>query len=116
MAHRFIEWDGWEEGLAESILGPEEAEDDWLTVPAVIEVPDSRESTGAAGKRKVSTKLPFDKEAEKEQMLAMTGDICGGRGGELGRRLEAWLTVTEQRGRWDHEVEQKEYEAATNVL
>lgn len=30
MAHRFIEWDGWEEGLVESILGPEEDEDDWL--------------------------------------------------------------------------------------
>jgi hypothetical protein len=31
-------------------------------------------------------------EREKEQMLDTTGDICGGRGGELGRRLEAWLT------------------------
>jgi hypothetical protein len=27
----------------------------------------------------------------KEKMLDVTGDICGGRGGELGRRLEAWL-------------------------
>ena len=33
-------------------------------------------------------------EQEKEQMLNTTGDICGGRGGELGRRLEAWLTVS----------------------
>ncbi len=24
-------------------------------------------------------------------MLDMRGDVCGGRGGELGRRLEAWL-------------------------
>ena len=32
-------------------------------------------------------------QAEKamEKMLVGTGDICGGRGGELGRRLEAWL-------------------------
>lgn len=46
-------------------------------------------------KRKVSTvKLPFDKEKEKVQVLDGAGDICGGKGGELGRRLEAWLTVT----------------------
>ncbi|KAG6838112.1 hypothetical protein H0H93_007364, partial [Arthromyces matolae] len=30
MAHRVIEWDGWEEGLVDSILGPEEKEDDWF--------------------------------------------------------------------------------------
>lgn len=30
-------------------------------------------------------------ERAKEKMLDGTGDICGGRGGELGRRLEAWL-------------------------
>ena len=30
MAHRCVEWDGWEEGLVESILGPEEQEDDWF--------------------------------------------------------------------------------------
>jgi hypothetical protein len=30
MAHRCIEWDGWEEGLVESILGPEDQEDDWF--------------------------------------------------------------------------------------
>jgi hypothetical protein len=42
---------------------------------------------------KISSKLPLLQEKEKEQMLNTTGDICGGRGGELGRRLEAWLTV-----------------------
>ncbi|KAJ8073384.1 hypothetical protein PM082_011659 [Marasmius tenuissimus] len=30
MAHRFVEWDGWEEGLAESMLGSEEFEEDWF--------------------------------------------------------------------------------------
>lgn len=33
-------------------------------------------------------------ERAKEKMLDVTGDICGGRGGELGRRLEAWLCAT----------------------
>ena len=28
MAHRCIEWDGWEEGLVDSILGPEEEEEE----------------------------------------------------------------------------------------
>ena len=32
-------------------------------------------------------------EKEREKLLNATGDICGGRGGELGRRLEAWLHV-----------------------
>ena len=53
-----------------------------LTIPA------------ARGAARLSRKLPFVEEQEKEQMLNTTGDICGGRGGELGRRLEAWLTVT----------------------
>ena len=30
MAHRVIEWDGWEEGLADSILGPSDQEDEWF--------------------------------------------------------------------------------------
>jgi hypothetical protein len=30
-------------------------------------------------------------ERAKERELDSTGDLCGGRGGELGRRLEAWL-------------------------
>ncbi|KAH8115884.1 hypothetical protein DFH11DRAFT_1506822 [Phellopilus nigrolimitatus] len=33
-------------------------------------------------------------ELERERMLNVQGDICGGRGGELGRRLEAWLIET----------------------
>lgn len=42
---------------------------------------------------KISSKLPLLQGQEKEQMLNTTEDICRGRGGELGRRLEAWLTV-----------------------
>ncbi|KIK00961.1 hypothetical protein K443DRAFT_99499 [Laccaria amethystina LaAM-08-1] len=159
MAHRCVEWDGWEEGLVESILGPEEFEGEWFkgaasgkesacteadadgeTSRAVIAslcaenhhhhhhhpAPakgGSRSNSfshtsrtngtikgaksngvGAAGMTltippargaaRLSRKLPFVEEQEKEQMLNTTGDICGGRGGELGRRLEAWLTVT----------------------
>ncbi|KIK70042.1 hypothetical protein GYMLUDRAFT_213098 [Collybiopsis luxurians FD-317 M1] len=141
MAHRFIEWDGWEEGLANSTLGEEENEESWfadlndfdshLTSPPMsgnenangsgagtnvytdgrqslsFNVPHSPSSTepahddpksilgSAFTRRKPSSKvkLPFVSELEKEQMLDTTGDICGGRGGELGRRLEAWLTV-----------------------
>ena len=35
-----------------------------------------------------------DAERERERMLDQRGDVCGGRGGELGRRLEAWLVET----------------------
>ncbi|KAG7086800.1 hypothetical protein E1B28_002728 [Marasmius oreades] len=166
MAHRFVEWDGWEEGLAESMLGAEEFEEDWFKeadmnqdspplspLPEVnvdggddvnailmservydavhvgingngVEVdsedgkgPTSssssedgglgrRLSTSSSGKgvdapavslarRKASSKIPvIARETEKENTLDTTGDICGGRGGELGRRLEAWLTVS----------------------
>ncbi|KAJ3785820.1 hypothetical protein GGU10DRAFT_353795 [Lentinula aff. detonsa] len=151
MAHRFIEWDGWEEGLAESMLGEEENEEGWLadvnycdsnlTSPPmtgnetvtgngiqteghqalglVAEVVGFTEGPSGSGagpggggngdkgggesilgspltRRKPTSKLkklPFAAELEKEQMLDTTGDICGGRGGELGRRLEAWLSV-----------------------
>ncbi|KAJ3500163.1 hypothetical protein NLJ89_g9912 [Agrocybe chaxingu] len=48
---------------------------------------------------KLSTKLPLRAEQEKEQMLNTTGDICGGRGGELGRRLEAWIEVSGSKDR-----------------
>ncbi|KAJ7773833.1 hypothetical protein B0H16DRAFT_1450648 [Mycena metata] len=165
MAHRVVEWDGWEEGLVESILGPEELEEEWFVDPdaegdaceededhdqdhdedghhedgevdgttngangngdvngdsegAAIAIGRSlsrrRPEGGVAEKKSV---LPLTKakpkggttttgkltgklfaknlEREKEQMLDTTGDICGGRGGELGRRLEAWLTVSE---------------------
>lgn len=109
MAHRFVEWDGWEEGLVDSILGPEEQEEGWLhdtlSGQADGESPALSESTkcdshgGSAAllaaslaRRKAPLKLPFVKEKEKQQVLNTTGDICGGRGGELGRRLEAWLS------------------------
>ncbi|KAF9256402.1 hypothetical protein L218DRAFT_966408 [Marasmius fiardii PR-910] len=168
MAHRFVEWDGWEEGLAESMLGGEEYEEDWFkeadheeeSSPPLSPLPDinvdgesdiaavlmsertnntipigangngvetnsddgdgspssssssegedssigRRPSTSGSAKgdvlpaslvrRKVSSKIPvIARETEKENTLDTTGDICGGRGGELGRRLEAWLTV-----------------------
>ncbi|KAF5380784.1 hypothetical protein D9757_007105 [Collybiopsis confluens] len=135
MAHRFIEWDGWEEGLADSILGEEESEASWLADtndsdehfssppmsgtmngngaeisgqlplgfnalgdPSDTEPKDTHQTDilgTSLTRRKPSSKvkLPFASESEKEQMLDTTGDICGGRGGELGRRLEAWLTV-----------------------
>jgi hypothetical protein len=156
MAHRCIEWDGWEEGLVESILGPEDQEDDWfneweesnLGSPAVTnpeaygldamtsrmtindghngDVRDGatngklngndRESDGKSkgtgspvsapaktgrvsdgklephgiGRKKLATKV-VEEEKAKEKHLGPGGDICGGIGGELGRRLEAWL-------------------------
>lgn len=108
MVHRCVEWDGWEEGLVESIIGPEEFEDDWFRDCSSIEamsptvsssgpttqrgLPDVKR--GSVNAHKVSSKLPFAKELARERVLDTTGDICGGRGGELGRRLEAWLTIT----------------------
>ncbi|KAG6879621.1 hypothetical protein C0992_000456 [Termitomyces sp. T32_za158] len=99
MAHRFVEWDGWEEGLVNSILGPEENEDEWFkgfdgsnsrvgvqSPPVPVDGPSNITN-------RVALKLPFQQEREKEQTLNTTGDVCGGRGGELGRRLEAWLTI-----------------------
>ncbi|KJA21523.1 hypothetical protein HYPSUDRAFT_202873 [Hypholoma sublateritium FD-334 SS-4] len=123
MAHRCAEWDGWEEGLVDSILGPEDFEAEWFrhgsalaafdadldaSIHGILASTPGHESTAsrygrakkgaAAGARgavpKLSSKLPMLEEQEKEQMLNTTGDICGGRGGELGRRLEAWLTVS----------------------
>lgn len=115
MAHRCAEWDGWEEGLVDSILGPEEFEHEWHNVSSVnnretLRLRDSPRGPPGADSEpsaianykvlpslsrivKISSKLPLLQEQEKEQMLNTTGDICGGRGGELGRRLEAWLTV-----------------------
>lgn len=125
MAHRCVEWDGWEEGLAESILGSEETEEDWCHEIASSEllsptIPGSSDAEKGGGGKvagaaifsskgsgavqaeqlaasltrlKPSGKLPFVQDLEKEQVLNTTGDICGGRGGELGRRLEAWLTL-----------------------
>lgn len=130
MAHRCIEWDGWEEGLVESILGPEEEEEDWFKswdgtcedqlTPVYSDTPSSpasgsptlTESTSdnedaqkraakldgaGTAKQKVQARPLAKKvvavEKEKEKLLNATGDFCGGRGGELGRRLEAWLAV-----------------------
>ncbi|KAJ7129084.1 hypothetical protein C8R46DRAFT_925665 [Mycena filopes] len=130
MAHRVVEWDGWEEGLVESILGPEELEEEWFVDPDAEEVCDDDEhehddhdahghghaangevdehgavngngdANGVIGeslsRRRAVVGEPVERDGrEKEQMLDITGDICGGRGGELGRRLEAWLTVSE---------------------
>jgi len=159
MAHRCIEWDGWEEGLVESILGPEDQEDDWfqeweepsldspgtgnpdMDGPDVIasritritigeghngdaregvenccsngndnksdgksedtgsptsassktgRVPDGKLKPHGIGRKKLATKV-VEEEKAKEKQLGPGGDICGGIGGELGRRLEAWL-------------------------
>ncbi|KAI6118657.1 hypothetical protein EV401DRAFT_1966254 [Pisolithus croceorrhizus] len=145
-AHRCVEWDGWEEGLVESILGPEDTEKDWFAEGCWCEVErgwrcDDEESgrercgcddmeskkmangsepracmavnsspplpltTQPACSTSPSTTSPqggfippdfpgmfiLKKEREKEQMLVSAGDICGGRGGELGRRLEEVL-------------------------
>jgi len=156
MAHRCIEWDGWEEGLLESILGPEDQEDDWfqeweesnpdsptvagpdmygldaiaskITLDNVHKgdaragankgpltgndgendgksegtgsptssyskpgrVSDGKLELGIMRKKKLATKV-VEEEKAKEKHLGSGGDICGGIGGELGRRLEAWL-------------------------
>lgn len=174
-AHRCVEWDGWEEGLVESILGPEDTEKDWfiegcwcevergskcddeeisgdvessrkrcgcddteskkmvngnepkacMTVissspptqparsttppvtppqatschptvapPAAAIDPPTRPTTPSAAlriHRRQAGMLILKKEREKEQTLVSAGDICGGRGGELGRRLEEVL-------------------------
>ena len=46
MAHRCIEWDGWEEGLVGSILGPEEQAEDWFKTWEEPDAP-SRGDAGA---------------------------------------------------------------------
>ena len=158
MAHRCIEWDGWEEGLVESMLGPPEQEDDWFRswdggdededadaeVPGGAETPPSpftstsptltesvsdseesakRASLNSGGKAKGgrAPALPAKVvalEKEKEKALNATGDFCGGRGGELGRRLEAWLCVNgdsegriELARRWAGDVEDRVFDA-----
>ena len=155
MAHRCAEWDGWEEGLVDSILGPVEFESEWFkagatsydheelkamiaregedlavngnglidtraskssgksstsstsapagllplleTAPATMLSPTATDSLVANNKKlsglsKPVVPLPFVVEEAKEKMLDKTGDYCGGRGGELGLRLEAWLS------------------------
>lgn len=192
-AHRCVEWDGWEEGLVDSILGSEDTEDEWfkegcgcdedddkvrdgdgegcatcvedagrggrrrntenvettlmdpysrrssfsalaltcvpvaaatvepLSVSVAEPTPSSSLSSALASvtsattattsdapfiaapqtiarpttpsaalrvQRRQAGRLILKKEKELEQTLVSGGDICGGRGGELGRRLE----------------------------
>ncbi|KAG2739133.1 hypothetical protein P692DRAFT_201811698 [Suillus brevipes Sb2] len=105
------------------ILGPEETEDEWfkdaectadaLSASSAPVCAESQASSCSATsgalqatsfkRRKKAGHIPLKKEREKEQMSnTTTGDICGGRGGELGRRLEAWLSVN---GNWGWEEE-----------
>ncbi|KAJ7624922.1 hypothetical protein FB45DRAFT_924537 [Roridomyces roridus] len=169
MAHRVVEWDGWEEGLVDSILGPEEVEEEWFhhehdnededeeeghdaddedepgvelgeaegeaeaedkfdgarlvqslsrrksgetrwananasasgvngndkPPPKAKSKPPPKGGTTTVGHPTTLKRFAKNLEREREQMLDITGDICGGRGGELGRRLEAWLTHSE---------------------
>ncbi|KAI0341459.1 hypothetical protein BDW22DRAFT_1359031 [Trametopsis cervina] len=157
MAHRCIEWDGWEEGLVASMLGPEEQEEDWFKTwddahldsaggeepqtplsPRTSSSPTLTESGsdpdeplkrdragsgsgGAKSKTRAGVPLPVKvvaAEKEQEKLLNSTGDVCGGRGGELGRRLEAWLhTNGDAEGRvgiprrWDGDTEEQRLEA-----
>jgi len=118
-AHRCAEWDGWEEGLVESILGPEDQEDDWMREAHIIALttgPGSGEEdveedvgdacpsvdevlkpNGVRRKRQPVSRVTAEAK-ERERLLATTGDECGGRGGELGRRLEALLSIDEDGG------------------
>ena len=120
MAHRCVEWDGWEEGLVGSILGPEDQEEEWFhewkdetggsshhdqspqyPLPESRLGSESRQSqkdgvlrpNGLTRKRIGAVKVVAEEKA-KEKHLGSNGDICGGIGGELGRRLEAWLYTT----------------------
>jgi len=135
-AHRCAEWDGWEEGLVESILGPDDQEDDWIREAhsvALATAPDNDSDDegdtcptaddlikplGIRRKRRPVSRITAV-EKELERVLATTGDECGGRGGELGLRLEALLSVDEEGegnvlgtriSAWDSEHE-SEYEA-----
>jgi hypothetical protein len=63
-------------------------------VPAVAGKPKAATKAKVGTSKGTGKLFAKDLEKEKEQMLDTTGDICGGRGGELGRRLEAWLTVS----------------------
>ena len=115
-AHRCAEWDGWEEGLVESILGPEDQEEEWIgeahAVVALATAPDNASEDeeedacpsavvddlikpqGMRRKRRPVSRIAAE-EKNRERVLATTGDECGGRGGELGRRLEALLDIDE---------------------
>ncbi|KZV76710.1 hypothetical protein PENSPDRAFT_646163 [Peniophora sp. CONT] len=170
-AHRCIEWDGWEEGLVESIIGPEESEEEWirsahaeteralngetsaltsgansvpasgpasapmqrskLSRPIIVNTngssDDDDEALGPAGilkqvpgivrrkSKKRSVHAPLHATtAEKEREKTLVG---GGDDVELGRRLEALLTLhgngdgsVRRKTVWEAEHEE-EYEA-----
>jgi len=156
LAHRCAEWDGWEEGLVDSILGSPEVEEEWFNFdpfslsasggghssepPSPLDadgdpLANSSDSSNARARgnsnghkpssssssrsrrssfssvslsgAKLPSKLPFVEEQKKEQMLNTTGDICGGRGGELGRRLEAWISVNQEGAANDESTEER---------
>jgi hypothetical protein len=117
----------------DSILGLEEHEDEWFVEQETEspsdcglqhQISDSSddspsvdgidgENGGIAIKRqKQKIKLPLGKEKEKARLLDTTGDICGGRGGELGRRLEAWLSVN---GNVEEGLEEEYFEVGTGI-
>jgi hypothetical protein len=156
-AHRCIEWDGWEEGLVESIIGPPEQEDEWIhdaraethralhgapsaptsghasappsaalhavlasasLAPAVDSPGDEdpadviKPGLARRGKRK---KVLHVTAAEKEREKGLSGEA--GDGGELGRRLDALLTLhgngdgsVRRKMHW-HSDHEEEYEA-----
>lgn len=58
--------------------------------------PNAVDGVAVGGARRASHgSVSAASELEMERMLDMRGDECGGRGGELGRRLEAWLVEVE---------------------
>ncbi|KAJ6571502.1 hypothetical protein B0H19DRAFT_1372572 [Mycena capillaripes] len=126
MAHRIVEWDVWEEGLGEEHEHDEveievegckavdqiEGEVGGEAAAAMVEgmglgirqslsrrrdkgACEGRDDDGQACGKLFATDL----ELERERLLDTMGDICGACEGELGRRLEVWLTVvaTEER-------------------
>ncbi|KAI0311007.1 hypothetical protein OF83DRAFT_1069550 [Amylostereum chailletii] len=131
-AHRCVEWDGWEEGLVEALVGPEDQEEEWLreakteteralkaekervqhgfaslTATAIIaprtigsdeddddsspSVDDILKPLGVKRRRRRAPLHATAEEKAREKELSAAGDV--GHGGELGRRLEALLTL-----------------------
>jgi hypothetical protein len=94
-AHRVFEWDGWEEGLVPSCLGLDsETEIDSKDHPPGM-IPGMVGNVGPANDAHPNG-LGLDLVGEpvngfegKIKHLDTEGDMCGGVGGELGRRLEA---------------------------
>jgi hypothetical protein len=76
------------------MLGSEEREGEWYREPqsAVTITGESEVEVDEVmkGKRAGAGLLV----QSKAETLQVNGDVCGGRGGELGRRLEAWLVTT----------------------